>query len=116
MIASAKAVASGHDPGPVFDMTRTTPAGRLLSWRLTFPDPAFDGVVPFLIDWLDSPHPATAAPGGVEWNGAPTISHPEPERVEAALAALDADALVMGGAHARVAVTLLGPRRAVLLH
>lgn len=114
--AAAESAARGHDPGPVFDLSRTTPAGDVLCWRLTFPDPAFDGVVPFLIDWLESPHPSSTAPGDVTWNGAPTISHPAPERVEGALAALGADALVMGGAHPGLAATLLGPRRALLLH
>jgi Glyoxalase-like domain len=114
--AVAEAAARGYDPGPVFGLDRTTPDGVHLTWRLTFPDPDFDGVVPFLIDWLDSPHPSAVAPGGVDWNGAPTISHPQPDRVQAALAALDVDALVTGGAHAGLAVTLLGPRRALLLH
>lgn len=41
--------------GPPVEMTRQTPAGELLRWRLTPPVP---GSLPFLIDWMDTPHPA----------------------------------------------------------
>ena len=114
--AAAEAAAKGHDPGPVLDMTRTTPDGRTLSWRLTLPMPTYDGVVPFLIDWSDGPHPTASAPGGVDWTGVPTISHPDVAAVDAALDALGADALVLAGSHPGIAVTLIGPRRALLLH
>jgi len=39
----------------------------VLHWRFTYPDVRrSDGLVPFLIDWGGSPHPADRAPGGVE--------------------------------------------------
>ncbi|MEL6893716.1 MAG: VOC family protein [Actinomycetota bacterium] len=49
----------GHDPGDPVPMARTTPTGGELRWRLTFPTMAAGGVVPFLIDWGDTPNPAT---------------------------------------------------------
>ncbi|WP_240372781.1 VOC family protein [Brevibacterium zhoupengii] len=50
------------DLGEVHDMTRRTPAGTLLEWRLTRRTPlALGGIQPFLIDWQDSPHPARQA-------------------------------------------------------
>lgn len=50
--AVAAAAAAGADLGPILPMSRRTPAGDLLEWRLTAPDLApFDGVTPFLIDW-----------------------------------------------------------------
>lgn len=51
--------AAGHDPGPAVPMSRTTLDGAELRWRLTFPTGAHRGVVPFLIDWGDTPNPAT---------------------------------------------------------
>ena len=53
----------GVDPGPAFDMQRTTPAGDVLKWRLTFPLPEGDGIVPFLIEWPGETPAATATPG-----------------------------------------------------
>ncbi|SMX78075.1 Glyoxalase-like domain-containing protein [Brevibacterium sp. 239c] len=47
------------DLGEVHDMTRRTPEGALLDWRLTRRNPlALGGIQPFLIDWKSSPHPA----------------------------------------------------------
>lgn len=42
--------------GPV-PMSRRRPDGVLLEWELAFP-PDGDGLVPFLIDWHESPHPS----------------------------------------------------------
>ncbi|BAU94577.1 hypothetical protein N24_0315 [Corynebacterium suranareeae] len=40
-------------------MSRHTPEGTTLSWRLILPEPGVDfAPVPFAIDWLDSPHPS----------------------------------------------------------
>lgn len=52
----AGARSRGYDPGEVSDLSRRTPAGVLLEWRLTRgDDPRLD--VPFLIDWGTTPQP-----------------------------------------------------------
>ena len=65
----ADATAAGHDPGPVAAMERETPDGRLLRWRLTFPSMAHDGLIPFLIDWGETAHPASTTPAGLALDG-----------------------------------------------
>ncbi|MGY0490074.1 VOC family protein [Streptomyces sp. WG-D5] len=52
--------AAGQGVGPVRAMSRRRPDGTLLEWRLTLDGSA--GVVPFLIDWGDTPHPAVGLP------------------------------------------------------
>ncbi len=60
----ATARAGGYDPGDVSDLSRRTPDGTLLEWRLTRGEQQrLD--VPFLIDWG-----STAQPG---LSGIPTI-------------------------------------------
>ena len=55
----AAADEAGVDYGQVFDMSRRTPDGGLLEWRLTRRTPlAHGGAQPFLIDWGTSQHPA----------------------------------------------------------
>ena len=55
----AAAEQAGVDFGQVFDMSRNTPDGGLLEWRLTRRTPlAHGGAQPFLIDWGTSQHPA----------------------------------------------------------
>ncbi|MEL6983169.1 MAG: VOC family protein [Actinomycetota bacterium] len=54
---------AGHDPGPVASMSRVRPDGVELAWRLT--RGAVEGVpapVPFVIEWGDTPSPATSVP------------------------------------------------------
>ncbi|MEU6551211.1 VOC family protein [Streptomyces sp. NPDC046915] len=87
--AITAARARGHDPGPAFPMSRRTPDGTLLSWHLTDSDTADpSGLVPFLIDWGTSRHPADS--------GLPvtplldlTATAPDPDRIRPLLAALD---------------------------
>lgn len=55
----ARALERGYDPGPITSMSRHTPAGELLSWRVAY---RYDAVVPFLIDWGFTPHPAHDLP------------------------------------------------------
>jgi hypothetical protein len=51
----------GYDPGDVQPLSRRTPAGTLLEWRLTTrDDPAAIRPVPFLIDWGATGHPAAS--------------------------------------------------------
>nr|WP_285552879.1 VOC family protein [Streptomyces hygroscopicus] len=59
--AIAAARARGYDPGPAHPMSRRTPDGTVLRWRLTGGEQAHpSGLVPFLIDWGDSRHPAAS--------------------------------------------------------
>ena len=53
----------GVDPGDAFAMQRTTPSGKVLRWRLTFPPTDGDGVLPFLIEWPGETPAQTAATG-----------------------------------------------------
>lgn len=91
-----RARAAGFDPGPARSMQRATPAGDLLSWRLTGAFPGGEGLVPFLIDWGATPHPSTTVPARVTRLGW-RAEHPEPERVSAALSALGAADLLSVG-------------------
>jgi hypothetical protein len=106
----AAARARGYDPGDVRQMSRRRPDGSLLQWRLTRHD-ADPGrlVVPFLIDWGDSPHPSETAPAGVrlvELRG----EHPDPAIVREALAALGATLAVDEGPEPALVATLDTPR------
>ena len=84
--AVSQLAAAGADLGAPRAMSRRTPSGALLEWRLAtvLPLPS-DGVVPFLIDWGSSTHPA-ADPS---LPTAPLISfagtHPDPAAVTAVL-------------------------------
>lgn len=87
--AVAHAREHGYDPGDPEEMSRHTPDGGLLSWRLTPPQQAgHDGLVPFLIDWTGMRHPTESGPEVVDLVSL-RGSHPDPEAVRRDLAALD---------------------------
>lgn len=91
------AAAAGVHLGEIIAAGRETPDGSVLSWRLTDPEVVLaDGIVPFLIDWGDSRHPATDAPGGCIL-AALRAEHPEPARVAAMLRAIGSDMPVAEG-------------------
>jgi hypothetical protein len=49
----------GFEPGEILDMSRTTPYGIVLHWKVLFlGGHNLGGIVPFFIDWMDSVHPA----------------------------------------------------------
>ncbi|AGS72562.1 VOC family protein [Streptomyces collinus] len=99
----------GHDPGPVHPMSRRTPDGTLLRWRLTDSGTApHGGLVPFLIDWGDSVHPTGS--------GLPVTpllevraTAPDPAGVRLALAALGTELPVSEGPFA-LSFTVETPR------
>jgi hypothetical protein len=65
--AVRQAEEAGYDQlGSIMTMTRDGPDGAPITWRLAVPQDGREwaGLVPFLIDWGDSPHPSkTATPG-----------------------------------------------------
>jgi len=54
----------------------------LLRWQFTDPlVPVADGIVPFFIDWGNSPHPAKTTPQGARLISL-RAEHPDEERVQ----------------------------------
>jgi hypothetical protein len=93
----AKAESCGIFLGLVVSGKRQRSDGSWLRWRFT--DPATvvaGGVVPFFIDWGDSPHPAASAPQGPVLESL-RAEHPEPAVVMRALSAVGIDLLVEAG-------------------
>jgi hypothetical protein len=84
--------AAGHQSGPISEMSRRRPDGVLLSWRLTFPQPhaPLGSVMPFLIDWGSSEHPATTLPADVSLDRL-ILGTPHPSELGAMLAAIGDD-------------------------
>jgi hypothetical protein len=89
----AAARAAGYDPGEALAMSRRSASGDLLSWRLT-PDSVRQtgGVVPFLIDWGDSPHPSDLGLPQLRLLSF-TVLTATPDRTSRQLAALGATAV-----------------------
>ena len=82
---------NGLELGQVLEGSRTKPGGELLRWRLTDPrvDPA-GGIIPFFIDWGETPHPARALPqGGVLLSL--SAGHPAAGKVQAQLLGIGLD-------------------------
>ena len=70
-------------------MSRSSPDGSKLRWRLSDPLalPA-GGVIPFVIDWGTTPHPSTDLPNECKLLEL-VVSHPEAEELRLALETFD---------------------------
>jgi hypothetical protein len=87
----AEARDGGYDPGEPRPMSRRTADGELLEWRLTPTRFEYaDALVPFLIDWGETPHPTTRALPRLALREFAAV-HPDPASVRPALAALRVD-------------------------
>ncbi|MGI6877975.1 VOC family protein [Microbacterium sp. gxy059] len=84
--AAAAWRAAGYDPGEVGDLSRRTPDGTLLEWRLTRTERR-RADVPFLIDWGGTPHPGEGDLPTLEFVSFARVE-PDPEPVRALLAAI----------------------------
>ena len=101
----------GYDPGQILPGSRRRPDGTLLRWRLVLPDDfqlPFDGLIPFLIDWHGSAHPAAAAPPGCTLAGL-HAEHPEPDQPQALLDAFGVGLAVARGPAARLIAVIESP-------
>lgn len=112
---AARARAHGIDLGAVADGSRRRPDGVELTWTLTDPFAArAGGIVPFFIDWKDSPHPSLAAAPRVRLVSL-AAEHPHATGVAGDLHALDLDLPVRQGAAARLTASFDTPRGRVTL-
>jgi hypothetical protein len=105
--AVEKARGAGFDPGDVIDGHRLTADGTVLRWRSTS-NARTAGLIPFLIDWGSTPHPAASSRPGLRLDSL-HIEHPSPEVIRRALRALDADVDVRPAESAAVVARLTGP-------
>ena len=111
----------GFDPGIVFPMTRTEPHSETLHWKLTLRQKPFgDGLVPFIIDWGNSRHPACVGrdnTGNIDDDESASrcrlssfsASHPAPLPIQSALDALGAELDIQPGTNASLKARLTGP-------
>jgi hypothetical protein len=107
--------AAGIDLGEIRQGRRARDDGSLLTWSMTDPwAPREGGVVPFFIDWADSPHPAERLRAACRFVGV-RVEHPEADRIEALLGALGLDIRVDPGQAPRVVATLDTPNGIVEL-
>ena len=85
---AATDIGDGETPGASLAGSRRRPDGVLLAWQYTDPSTVLlDGVVPFFINWGDTPHPAASAPGGARLLSL-RVEHPDADGVRRAFAAL----------------------------
>ena len=111
----AAAREAGYDAGVVLDLGRDTPQGERIEWRLTVSQtPGGDGLVPFLIDWGATAHPAAGSPTGCRLV-AVRAEHPDPEPVRAQLAAIGSDLEITQAPQPAIVATLDTPRGRVEL-
>jgi hypothetical protein len=96
-------------------MTRTRPDGVKLAWSiLDLRHPALDAMIPFAIDWGDTPHPAASAPPGCRLKDFVALQ-PEPAELAAIYAALGVPVEVKRGGRAGFLAVLDSPRGEVVL-
>ena len=87
--AVRRAQTAGCDPGPIIAMSRDSPDGARLRWRMALPPAAGElgGLVPLLIDWADAAHPSQTAASGMRLLSL-TGFHPDVARIQQCLTAL----------------------------
>lgn len=97
----------GFDPGEWMAMSRQKPDGELLEWELTAGgDTGFrlDGAIPFAIDWLGKPSPATTLPSMGSLVQL-SVQHPD-DRVGAVLAGLGLSKVAFSQGPAALSATI----------
>jgi hypothetical protein len=107
---TARALTHGIDLGLPRSGSRTRPDGLVLTWELTDPSKVSEGgLIPFFIDWGDSPHPASTEEARVQLQNF-HAEHPEPAVLLRKLQSLDLDLPVQPGREPRLVATFRTPR------
>ena len=114
-LLARNAVRDGVKLGEVIAGSRRRADGVLLTWRYTDPRTVVaDGVVPFVIDWGQTPHPSSTATTGALLVDL-RAEHPDPQPAQNALKRLGLDLRVERGASIGLIATVDGPRGRVEL-
>jgi hypothetical protein len=112
---SSNARRAGLTLGEIIPGSRKRSDGVLLSWRYTDPRTVVaDGIVPFFIDWGETPHPAASAAAGASLVDL-RAEHPDADRVQRTLRQLGLDLAVRPGSRPALIATVTGPRGSVEL-
>lgn len=106
--AVERACSKGFDPGGVVDGQRVSSTGTMLRWRVTG-NAQTAGLVPFLIDWVNTPHPAVDAPPGLALLSV-HLEHPDPRSLATALAALGTNVEVRKASEPALVARIGGPQ------
>jgi hypothetical protein len=110
-----QARARGYDIGQITPMHRDLPDGTRIAWRLAIPaQPLGDGLVPVLIEWHTTLHPAKTSARGctlVDLHG----EHPRPETVRPILQAMGLSLDIRPGAAPALIATLNTPKGRIVL-
>jgi Glyoxalase-like domain len=105
-----EAAGKGVRLGEVISGSRRRTDGVLLSWRYTDPQMVLaDGLVPFFIDWGQSPHPAQTAAKGASLIDL-RAEHPEAQNVQRMLRELGIELPVRSGAAPALVAIIDSPR------
>lgn len=92
---------------------RAGPTGTVLQWRLTLNAMA-GGLIPFLISWGDTEHPARSAPPGLTLE-AFHLEHPDSPSLAPPLTALGTDVEIRPAGTAAFIARLSGPNGSMVL-
>lgn len=105
----------GVSLGDTIPMSRETPQGEQLDWELAFPtDKELAGIIPFLIDWGQSPHPAVHCPKGARLKRL-ELEHPRPLKIVNAAKVLELDVNVIECEQPGLRAVIECPRGEVVL-
>jgi len=95
--------------GEILSGNRIRSDGVVLAWRLTSPWSLLEGgLIPFLIDWGSSPHPAASAAKGLSLVDL-RAEHSSPQALTRTLALLDVDLAVTQEPHNALVATIDSP-------
>ena len=101
--------------GEVFSGSRVRSDGAILSWQLTSPWLLLEGgLVPFFIDWGESPHPAASAAQGLSLVEL-RAEHPSPHVLSRTLMTLGLGLPVQRASVAALVATIQGPKGRIQL-
>ena len=92
-----------------FPVSRTTPDGKEIVWRLVFPAHTLGPVIPYLIDWGEAPSPGLDAPVGCTLIDA-RPRHPDPKPVQELLGRMKLEMVVEAGPRSGPVFRFASPR------